>query len=107
MAVFFRPPRYKSFGGKFWKHILWAFLIAGAVTLYGLFGTYRGWPMLSDLPPVGPLLIFAVIYFLPTLMASKSEWVGWIALLNLLFGWTVVVWIACIIAAIVSPKRTQ
>ena len=53
------------------------------------------------------LLFLAVLYFLPTLVASlrHSSSSGLIFLLNLVAGWTVVGWLAALIWALVSGPR--
>ena len=52
------------------------------------------------------LTLVLVLYFLPTLVASRHghSAVG-IGLLNLLFGWTGIGWIALMVYALVSAPR--
>ena len=48
--------------------------------------------------------VAAVLYFVPALIGlGKRNWLG-IAFLNLVFGWTVIGWIAAFIWACVSPE---
>lgn len=52
------------------------------------------------------LAILALLYFLPTIVAShRGHRVGGILLLNLFFGWTIVGWWAILIWALCSHPR--
>jgi len=53
------------------------------------------------------LLIISVFYFLPTVIAKYRDTnnFGVIFAVNLLFGWTVLGWIAAMIWAILEPSR--
>jgi uncharacterized sodium:solute symporter family permease YidK len=50
------------------------------------------------------LSLLALFYFLPTIVASnRGHGVAGILLLNLFFGWTVIVWFALLLWALLSP----
>ena len=50
------------------------------------------------------LTILALLYFLPTILASnRGHDVAPILLLNLFFGWTVIGWWALLLWALLSP----
>ena len=52
------------------------------------------------------LAILALLYFLPTIVAShRGHRVGGILLLNLFFGWTIIGWWAVLIWALLSTPR--
>lgn len=53
------------------------------------------------------LVVFALIYFVPTFVAHKSRQLGGIFALNLLLGWTLVGWAGALVWAIVTPKPTN
>lgn len=63
----------------------------------------------------GGVLLLAIcvasifFYFLPAVIASsrKSENATAIALVTLFFGWTGLVWFACLIWGIVDPVKSQ
>lgn len=48
-----------------------------------------------------------VLYFLPTIIAGlrRSTVTVWVALINLLAGWTVVGWLVALVMAIASSRR--
>jgi len=48
-----------------------------------------------------------VLYFLPTIIAGlrRSTMTVWVALIDLLLGWTVVGWIVALVMAIASARR--
>jgi hypothetical protein len=48
-----------------------------------------------------------VLYFLPTLIAGlrRSTMTLWVALIDLLLGWTVVGWIVALVMAIASSRK--
>ena len=51
------------------------------------------------------LAILALLYFLPTIVAShRGHRVGGILLLNLFFGWTIIGWWAILIWALLSAS---
>ncbi len=54
------------------------------------------------------LVILVALYFVPTICAGvrDSKSTGPIAVLNILFGWTVIVWIVCFIWAFSSAQNT-
>jgi hypothetical protein len=49
------------------------------------------------------------VYFLPTILASKrrNPFAGYVGILNLLIGWTVVGWIACLIGVSHTKRDEQ
>jgi T4 superinfection immunity protein len=53
------------------------------------------------------LTALIVLYFLPTLIAAlrRSTMTGWVALINLLAGWTVVGWLVALVMAIASSRK--
>ena len=51
------------------------------------------------------VLIVIIIYFLPTLLASKHRNVWSIALLNLFLGWTFIGWVVAMIWAVSKDKK--
>jgi hypothetical protein len=52
------------------------------------------------------LAILALLYFLPTIVAShRGHRVGGILLLNFFFGWTILGWWAILIWALLSTPR--
>jgi hypothetical protein len=54
--------------------------------------------------PMTLLCLLALLYFLPTIVASNRGYeVAPILLLNLFFGWTVVGWFALLLWALLSP----
>ncbi len=55
------------------------------------------------------LLIISVFYFLPAVVAKYRDTnnFGVIFAINLLFGWTVLGWIAALIWAILEPSRLK
>jgi len=48
-----------------------------------------------------------VVYLLPTIIAGlrRSTMTVWVALVDLLLGWTVVGWIVALVMAIASPRQ--
>ena len=47
--------------------------------------------------------LFALLYFMPTIVAaSRGHGIALVLLLNLFFGWTIVVWFVLLIWALVS-----
>jgi len=48
-----------------------------------------------------------VLYFLPTIIAGlrRSTMTVWVALIDLLLGWTVVGWIVALVMAIASARQ--
>ena len=52
------------------------------------------------------LTLLAILYFLPTIVAShRGHGVAGILLLNLFFGWTVIIWFALLLWALLSAPR--
>jgi hypothetical protein len=52
------------------------------------------------------MLVLASLYFLPTLIAAhRGHSVAGVLLLNLLFGWTCIGWIALLLWALASRPR--
>jgi threonine/homoserine/homoserine lactone efflux protein len=52
------------------------------------------------------LAIISILYFLPTIIASnRGHGVTGILLLNLIFGWTGIGWIALLLWALLSTPR--
>jgi hypothetical protein len=52
------------------------------------------------------LCILALLYFLPTILASnRGHNVAGVLLLNLFFGWTVIGWFALLLFAVLSTPR--
>jgi hypothetical protein len=50
--------------------------------------------------------LLILLYFLPTILAARSgHQITGILLLNLFFGWTVVVWFALLLWAVLSAPR--
>jgi hypothetical protein len=50
--------------------------------------------------------IFTILYFLPTFIAAhRGHQITGIFLLNLLFGWTGIVWLALLLWAMLSAPR--
>lgn len=97
---------YKILGGLIFAAIL---LVLGYQAFYAI-ALAKQWefayplPSLSFLPMFGLLLFILPIYFLPALVAVGRSHAWIVALLNLLFGWTGVVWIIALLVAIRSPK---
>lgn len=62
-----------------------------------------------EMPAIHPvaLILLAGIYFLPSLLAASKRHLPLVFILNLLFGWTGMVWIACILVAVFSPRIDQ
>lgn len=54
-------------------------------------------------------VILMLIYFLPSLFALNRESIAtpWIVVINLLFGWTIIFWIVCIIWAFSSKTKAD
>lgn len=55
------------------------------------------------------LLGMATMYFLPTIIAlvRKNTYWHWIAVLNLVFGWTIIGWFVVAIWALVDRGKKQ
>ena len=52
------------------------------------------------------LTVLALLYFLPTIVASnRGHGVAGVLLLNLFFGWTVIGWFALLLWALLSYPR--
>jgi hypothetical protein len=52
------------------------------------------------------LLVLGLLYFLPTLVAAhRGHHVAGILVLNFLFGWTCIGWVALLLWALVSTPR--
>ena len=52
------------------------------------------------------LCVLALLYFLPTIVASnRGHGVAGVLLLNLFFGWTVIGWFALLLWALLSRPR--
>jgi len=52
------------------------------------------------------LLVLAALYFLPTIVAShRGHGIFVILMLNLLFGWTIIGWLAMLVWALASRPR--
>ena len=75
-----------------------AFLAVGVLAALGASGMIGGALLL------GLILVF---YFLPAVIAEKrgAKHAGTILLINLVFGWTVLGWIAALICAIVEAPE--
>ena len=60
---------------------------------------------------LGIILIIGevLLYFLPTILAfyKKRQNVGLITVLNLFFGWTIVIWILCLVMVYSEKKEIQ
>ena len=56
---------------------------------------------------VAVLLLFIALplYFLPTIVAAvrKTENIGWVVLINVLLGWTLIGWAVALAMAVSSP----
>jgi hypothetical protein len=55
------------------------------------------------------LLLIAVFYFLPAVIANQRDTthLGAIFIINLLFGWTILGWIAALIWAVVEQPKVK
>lgn len=60
---------------------------------------------------LGGLLVFfavAVLYVLPTVIASRrGRPAGWLGLMNVLLGWTIIGWLLCLVLAFSGPTRDR
>ena len=54
------------------------------------------------------LVIVLPLYFLPTIVAAirKTENIGWVVLINVLLGWTLIGWAVALAMAVSSPSPT-
>ena len=52
------------------------------------------------------LVIVLPLYFLPTIVAAvrKTENIGWVVLINVLLGWTLIGWAVALAMAVSSPS---
>ena len=50
------------------------------------------------------LLLLALLYFLPSILAKDKKDAGGIFLLNFFFGWTVIGWVAAMVWACASDR---
>jgi hypothetical protein len=68
----------------------------------------HGGPMLDNTTSVVLLILIVAIYMLPTLIAFARDHPrrGTIALINVLFGWTLIVWIIVFVWASLTPITT-
>jgi hypothetical protein len=55
------------------------------------------------------LAIGALVYFLPSIIGSKRQVnnSGWLFVVNLLFGWSGLGWIVCMLWAVCGQTRAQ
>lgn len=53
------------------------------------------------------LVLLMLVYFLPALIAKDKQDSNLICVLNILFGWTVLVWVICLLWAISSPMKQK
>jgi hypothetical protein len=80
--------------GTFVAVVLIAYLIlSGAMAL---FFHAVGETLSGTIPAIG-FLLMALLYFLPTLIASGTPRVAAIAVANLIFGWTIIGWFIVLI----------
>jgi hypothetical protein len=65
----------------------------------------NGGPMLDNTTSVVLLVLIVAIYMLPTLIAFARDHPrrGAITLINVLFGWTLIVWIVVFVWALATP----
>ena len=90
-------------------------IIGGAIVSAG---NNAGWQIGTELPAIPPgtiplilvALAVVVLYFLPTSIATRRELAsgtGALFLVNLLFGWTLIGWLACLLWAALGQTRQQ
>lgn len=66
--------------------------------------TYAPWTPLE----IALTILGVIVYFVPTMIAiaRKADLTAQVVVLNLFFGWTVGVWVVCLIMAL-RPKRPK
>jgi hypothetical protein len=67
----------------------------------------HGGPMLDNTTSVVLLILIVALYMLPTLIAFARDHPrrGAITLVNVLFGWTLIVWIIVFVWALMTPSN--
>ncbi len=63
---------------------------------------------MDSIGAVAILAVLLAVYFLPTLIAGPGHPHRFaIFVINLLFGWTLVIWVGCIVWALVQRRESQ
>ncbi len=75
---------------------------AGAKTAAAVAG-----PMVSSLAGLLGIVLIGCLYFIPTLLGSKSPRVAAIFVANLVFGWTIIGWIIVLIWALAEAGSVK
>lgn len=96
------PPENKALSAK-WITLAFTAVILCCVA-YGWFA-FTHQKTMQSLPSLWSLALLAGIYFFPTLLSANRKHLGLVFVLNLLFGWTIIVWVVCILVALFSPKE--
>lgn len=92
--------------------IVAALVLSACYQIFVLIAISNQWSFAHQLPypkflgNVGWLVVLLPLYFLPTVIAAERVHAPLVFVLNLLFGWTFVVWVACIFIAVASPRKT-
>ena len=61
---------------------------------------------MDSIAAVAVLALILAVYFLPTLIAGRGHPHRFaIFVINLLFGWTLVIWVGCIVWAVVQRRE--